>query len=771
MVIQACTQGYSSKAQPSYSGNPENTSIMLLTLFELWVALDKLVVKLIPLLMEYSPEVPVAIFNCLLLWRAVTIDMLLGITPTIHSWSSQMWQIKTHSQFIIITNPSSCSHASSALKMMQMQSVQNESQIFTANVTDTGVSQMKLMLSHVTTTQTGECEKWEERDSLSVEVHEWPLPNSVYDAAAVVFELSAPITFKMWQSFTFHFLYDICTPTSPQIQSADISNICTYVLPKGPYHGLQSYLLDTQHTSNEGLANQATCHAELTLHEFIAFWGLCSGSFLQWINILCELRACTLTFCDPVVHLLLLQASLEVGKLSADGSRAWHNELKASEFRHALIDELQSLKVSMEANWLEGTMMSMISILVSRLLSSTEDFHVIKGSYKLLQDVQNTTFRWVQEPSKADAPDEKSSHRHQVRIHDMAATCLSTYNVGPDNIIVLLQSPQDLEILVYCSVTVMDNRPISEITWEMTKKVLIEQWSIFGLHTSATCAGKCETVPLDDSSHQTIHLYMLMACLLVNGSPLTRLPDRFLQHPSYITLFGHQVFDVFPTKIPGMEFVAKAIIHHFKMHSRDIVIQSQHEDGDLLELKHPGNLELDIPALLVQDHVHWLNLCTHMIEFRPIERLWEPSGENWLLQFMEDGQSAAQRGQATLFDIQSCTFGMIANTLGPLENSQYLIVTSSMDEVKVELPQFGLSFFIDKDGELHSWNQRGMVVDKDQSTGTMLGLVNQLILHPKDQQTYGDCRVIIPQGNVIVEPSGHHIQVTIHAGPNHNSAA
>jgi hypothetical protein len=205
----------------------------------------------------------------------------------------------------------------------------------------------------------------------------------------------------------------------------------------------------------------------------------------------------------------------------------------------------------------------------------------------------------------------------------------------------------------------------------------------------------------------------------------------------------------------------------FGMRSGDVVVQSQHDNGDLLELIPPRNLELDIPALLVKDHVHWLNLRTHAIEFRPMERLWEPSGKNWVLQFTEDGQSVAQQGQMTLFDIRSRTFRMIANTLSPLENSQYLIVTRSVDEVKVDLPRFGLSFFIDEDGELHSRNQRGMVVDTDQSTGTMLGLVNQLVLRPKDRQTYSDRRVIIPQGDVVVEPSGHHVRVNIHIGPNH----
>ncbi|KAG1773742.1 hypothetical protein EV702DRAFT_1129048, partial [Suillus placidus] len=901
MAIQARAKGYSTRAQSTYSGNPENISIMLLTLFELWVALDKLVVKSIPLLMEYSPEVPVAIFNRLLLQKAAAIERLRVLQqyvagrctrnalsvfsdgPDIHTFAVRYYHQSEELQSCKqrIENDANAERkkriADLRDKSDRYRCLTNEIDALTCDY----YQHWRGWLQHDRSCR--RCEKRQERDSLSVEVYEWPLPDSVYDAAAVVFELSAPIAFKMWRSFTFHFLYDICTPTSQQIQSArqyillahytplscyhaehhdqrialasmtepprtsrkslpctesdifvnninqmrfllydttscvwasgsfrqcDISDICTHVLPKGPYHGLQYNLSGTQHTSNEVLANQATCHAELTLHEFIAFGGLRSGSLLQWINILRELRARTLTFRDPAVHLLLLQASWEVGELSADGSRAWHHELKASEFGHALIDELQSLKVSVEANWLEGTTMATISVLASRLLSSAEDFSVIQRSYKLLRAVRNTTFRWVQELSKADAPDEKSSRELQARVRDMAATCLSTYDVGPDNIAALLQSPQDLEILVYCSVTVTDNVPLDLRSLPIIPRLLLERnrrlshfletyfrchveddqegldwamkhlWPAYQRHTRWEVLEspnsrwlRCETAPFDDSSRQTIHLDMLSARLLVDGKPLTRLPDCFLRHPSYIALFGHQVFDVFPTKIPGVEFVAKVVIHGFKiffgMRNGDVVIQSQHENGHLLELIPPGKLELDVPALLVKDHVHWLNLSTRAIEFRPMKRLWEPSDKNWVLQFMEDGQSVAQRGQTTLFDIRSRTFCMIANTLSPLEHSQYLIVTRSVDVVKVDLPRFGLSFFIDKDGELHSRNQRGMVVDKDQSTGTMLGLVNQLVLRPKDRQTCSDRRVIIPQGNVVVGPSGHHIQVTIHTDPNH----
>jgi hypothetical protein len=205
------------------------------------------------------------------------------------------------------------------------------------------------------------------------------------------------------------------------------------------------------------------------------------------------------------------------------------------------------------------------------------------------------------------------------------------------------------------------------------------------------------------------------------------------------------------------------------MRNEEVVIQSQRVNEDLLELIPRGKIEADFPASLVNDHVHWLNLSTRAIDFRPVKTMWAPSNDNWVLQFTEGGQSVAQRGQSALFDIRSPTFLMIARTLRPLEDFRYLEVTRDSDAgqmvVKVNLPLYGLSFFIDSEGELQSHDQRGMVVDENQSTGTMLGLVSQLVVRPKDRQTYDDRRVIIPQGDVVVKPSGHHVQVIIHPGP------
>ena len=60
---------YTSVAFSAYTDMPEDTSLMLLTLINLWVALDKCALYHYPLLRNYDPEFPPPLFEPLLLPR------------------------------------------------------------------------------------------------------------------------------------------------------------------------------------------------------------------------------------------------------------------------------------------------------------------------------------------------------------------------------------------------------------------------------------------------------------------------------------------------------------------------------------------------------------------------------------------------------------------------------------------------------------------------------------------------------------------------------
>lgn len=70
---------YHDLASSHYSNNPEGISVMVLTIFELWVACDKVAVKKCPMLSDYAPGVLSDVLQCLLLPYARQMERLLEV--------------------------------------------------------------------------------------------------------------------------------------------------------------------------------------------------------------------------------------------------------------------------------------------------------------------------------------------------------------------------------------------------------------------------------------------------------------------------------------------------------------------------------------------------------------------------------------------------------------------------------------------------------------------------------------------------------------------
>ena len=184
------------------------------------------------------------------------------------------------------------------------------------------------------------------------------------------------------------------------------------------------------------------------------------------------------------------------------------------------------------------------------------------------------------------------------------------------------------------------------------------------------------------------------------------------------------------------------------------------QKNEMLQLIPLKKLWDDLPRMLVDRHVHWLNLSTKVIEIRPLERLWEESSENWRID-CASGQYRMYRGNETLLDINSPICAMVSKCFDRLINfhmpsritsreriyrrafqlRNILITTSSVGSqavqsssvprLSVTLPGYGLSFFVNDREELESLNFKGMVYDEDQSVGAFFGLENLLVLRPR----------------------------------------
>ena len=176
---------------------------------------------------------------------------------------------------------------------------------------------------------------------------------------------------------------------------------------------------------------------------------------------------------------------------------------------------------------------------------------------------------------------------------------------------------------------------------------------------------------------------------------------------------------------------------HFSLRGSDLVIRVQHKDkNDLLQLVPPDKLKWDLPIVLIEDHVHWLNLSTSIIEIRPLKNLWEQSDENWRID-CADGKYRVYKGRQSLVDMRSQTWDMVSSLLKGLDAPEHLVVTTSTTgmspapRLSVALPRHGLSFFVNSDGDLESDDFKEMVYDENQDIGTLFGLVDRLVLRPK----------------------------------------
>ncbi|KAH7924415.1 hypothetical protein BV22DRAFT_1013332 [Leucogyrophana mollusca] len=907
-TIESRMMEYSTRARQLYKDNPENYSIMLLTLLELWVAVDRLVMEEIPLLAEYSPEVPVEFPEPLILHKAEQLARLQDI---------QLYLTKRHCRATPGQSVFSdgTDHNVFSIRFFdrspELQSLKDVIEVDAEAKREAKVEELRQMnarhaklsakaksLDHrYFITYRGyerhdkNCEKCLLQNQLSkmrIDVHEWPLPKSLPQAKTVVFELAIPATFNVWRSITFYLLVDIGTPNSrcsnpvdphttlleyialakyrvchdrqrvtlastrfcaqstaiPGNQSkvcvnnglefrlydrnsrtwatksfahCNIYPDCTFMLPVGRYRALQDYVSGTSHTSNHIISTQATCHPELSLHEFIAFGNLRSGPLLQWLNITRELRAKTLSFREEEVHSLLLQAAWQVGPLGNGNRRLWHDDLKDVAFGEVILDELRALLLSVESNWVEMVSMRTIIALTRRLLTSAEDMGVIQGAYDLLHTARSKTFNWLVELSRSledasGAGENESELRGIVR--DMAATCRSTYDVEPIHIESLLHSSLDIQIFAQCAIIIHDNTPPYLDAIPITSKLLLERdrrmahelepWvrsriracrqgldeavkSIWPGYRPGTAWRREEgpdsrwltssTASEGDKNTQSIHFNILDGRLLVNGKPVGKLPVGIVRHPTYSQIFGNKVLDVVPGDLPGMDYATRGRVCHYQVYfclrQGDLIIRATrgHESLEVIPREKLGS---DLPKPFVEGHVHWLDSAAREIEIRPVESMWNPSSNNWRISFSDTLVSTMGRGEATLVDVRSRTFKMISGRLQSIEAEGGLVVTrmSGISEfsLTVNIPRFKLSFFVNHEGELQSHDFGDMVVDTNQSTGVMFGLRNQLVLRPKnaapDRQLLPR-QVLIPQGDISWLPQGYHVSVHIETHSHH----
>ena len=538
-VDEACAQleilmdKYMMKTYERRLANPEDASIRILTGIELYVALDKLAVKEIPMLADYPPEIPMAFLERMFLRKATSLHRLSCAYQYLsmrHSQSRSGWSILSN-KFTEDSFPVRYYDQSPYLQQLKAR-IEHDAM----NIVGQAGSQVEgASLAH-----TYHHQEYQEHTPgrQLAEPAQSPLPAFPLHAKVVVFELQCPACIRIWRSAAPRILQDFyryifeshlldadegrypfveahhllaCDPalqpyfverqtplrvrihfaySNPEqkfqsqneptlryiVQHPDpdsLKNRFSIWQPRRHYNDAQlsfnfrywlslhheclsckdlaKYVDCISHTSNYVMSTQANCPADLSINEFIAFAHLRSGGSLQWLNILQGLRSRTLNLHRHQVHYLLAHAAFQVGPLDLNsGAWIWHQELQDPCFCNALLDELHSLLVDVGAGSIDGMLMNTISLLLTRVLASSPSEGVSDRAIMLLQSVRKKTFGWVQQLSHDLAMAPMNEERRNLLL-DMASTCRSTFNVDPDTLCKLFNSPEDVDALLSCA--------------------------------------------------------------------------------------------------------------------------------------------------------------------------------------------------------------------------------------------------------------------------------------------------------------------------------
>jgi hypothetical protein len=242
-VIASCVDQYFSSAREIYGADPEDNSVMILTILDLWKALDTLTIRQCPLLKSYSPEIPRDFLHPLLLRRSGSLkraELIENYILQRHEEATCATSIfsddATESSFALqyYRNSPELQRLCAAInyhaeeerkkKREELEALNKEWQELMDDASDMVHDHDKGWR------RCAKCRMNNEANRLKIGVHEWPLPQATLEAQSVVFELSPPRAFSTWRETTYKILYDIGTPgaagtADPKLLLGDYSGL------------------------------------------------------------------------------------------------------------------------------------------------------------------------------------------------------------------------------------------------------------------------------------------------------------------------------------------------------------------------------------------------------------------------------------------------------------------------------------------------------------------------------------------------------------------
>ncbi|KAM0151402.1 hypothetical protein ACHAQE_008537 [Botrytis cinerea] len=341
---------------------------------------------------------------------------------------------------------------------------------------------------------------------------------------------------------------------------------------------LEVFLEGTESTTNETLANQTNCPSALTLHEFYQFASLRCGHYLQWLNILRESEAHLLDLNSDEVFQILTQAAWQAGPAACKlACRDSHQDLEDEIFSMNLLQALGAIVSSVESNWQNVKTIRVVIILSTRLLCVSSKDKVHQSCLHLLLRIQVITIAWTRDVIRIlrDCQEEDELESLNIRALELALACHGSFDVEINNLEIMLSSIETQTIFMESLITVHDRRPalttglcsmiqfalrrfdrVNHSAESLMRGMIIndasgidmtiqnlwsgykpgDPWKALGLPNERWLRTK--TATFDGQESLYVELNILDGELLINGSPLARLPRAYESHATYQRIFG-----------------------------------------------------------------------------------------------------------------------------------------------------------------------------------------------------------------------------------------
>ncbi|KAM3450666.1 hypothetical protein MY3296_005937 [Beauveria thailandica] len=229
-------ENYHTRALRRYSGSPEATSLMLLTIMELWVACDKSACQTHDLLRDFDPEIPGEVLQSLILPSKKDMQRLYHIEEYL---ATRKRHVLDYSPPVFSSFGDNNSLAvrffyQSAEHQALKKSIEDWAETEREKKRQEFRSKLESYRSHTSSAseldhkylqrtdwRTGysyqihdgrscrRCFHEKEANDMDIQVHEWPLPSTLSAAQNVVFELQVPKVISAWRDTTAYIISQV----------------------------------------------------------------------------------------------------------------------------------------------------------------------------------------------------------------------------------------------------------------------------------------------------------------------------------------------------------------------------------------------------------------------------------------------------------------------------------------------------------------------------------------------------------------------------------